>query len=399
MLSILCCGASAAVFAAPALAAAVDVSNVERGSPAQYVKVTGRGFTGEALGSSLRVRIAEIRLESTGKLPALRYSALGIAVYKQGKIVGASWNHDVQGELTASAPAKTLAGQMFVVSWAGEPCLEGGCEARLQLRVETGPDITKAHAEHTDFAALQVTVAKLIAKPDPRAAAKRAPPKAAAKPAPAPVVTSGPEQAPRRTVEREVDRALAAYSANRRGEAEKELEAALAIAIVGRKVRANHPMAAVLLYQASSEHYERQKMPTQQEQALRWSLEILESRPDAEVKAALDGMYNPPDKEIVARRLADFYWNARRYDEAYLYYDRAYRYASEMHLSNSERNLRLARNSAGRMAGACTQGKWAVADQAMKELKERMVSVDAETRKQLEYWVRTGEPRLAARKC
>jgi hypothetical protein len=51
------------------------------------------------------------------------------------------------------------------------------------------------------------------------------------------------------------------------------------------------------------------------------------------------------------------------------------------------------------MAGACTQQNWAVADQAMKELKERIVKVDAETRRQLEYWIRTGEPRLAARKC
>ena len=92
-------------------------------------------------------------------------------------------------------------------------------------------------------------------------------------------------------------------------------------------------------------------------------------------------------------------WDPRRYDRAYVYYDRAYRYVSEIQASDSERNRRLARNSAGRMAGACTQANWEVADQAMKELKERIVNVDAETRKQLECWIRTGEPRLAARKC
>jgi hypothetical protein len=35
----------------------------------------------------------------------------------------------------------------------------------------------------------------------------------------------------------------------------------------------------------------------------------------------------------------------------------------------------------------------------MAELKERKVRVDPELEKWLEYWVRTGEPRLAARKC
>ena len=32
-------------------------------------------------------------------------------------------------------------------------------------------------------------------------------------------------------------------------------------------------------------------------------------------------------------------------------------------------------------------------------IRERIVKIDAESRKQLEYWIRTGEPRLAARKC
>lgn len=56
-------------------------------------------------------------------------------------------------------------------------------------------------------------------------------------------------------------------------------------------------------------------------------------------------------------------------------------------------------SSAGLMASACTQGKWDIADRAMAELKERRVKVDAELAQWLDYWVRTGEPRLAARRC
>ena len=392
--SIVCCGIALALFPLPAIAAGKDASNVGRGSPAQYVTVVGRDFSGEAGDFELRIRVGAIRLESTRKLVATRYTALGIAVYREGKIIGASWNHGIGGELTSAKPSVTLSAQSFVVPSVGPLCLKGGCEVRLQLRVETGS--SEAHAEHTDFAALPMTVAPVVAQPTPKppSSARPAPtPPAGAKPSPTP--PAGARPAPRKTVDNEVDKALTAYAENRRIEAEKWLEQALA---TGPKVRADHPHAALLLYHAS-DNYERQKMPKQQEQALLWSLAVLEGRPAADVKAALGDLHTMVDKEIVARRLADFYWEQRRYDKAYVYYDRAYRYVADVQMSDTERNRRLARNSAGRMAGACTQGNWAVADQAMKELKERMVKVDAETRKQLEYWVRTGEPRLAARKC
>lgn len=155
---------------------------------------------------------------------------------------------------------------------------------------------------------------------------------------------------------------------------------------------------AVALYRQSQAH-ERQKQIAEQEKALLSALEILEQHPPGAAREALGTEGAWLDKEVVARRLGDFYWDRRRYDKAYDYYDRAYRYVPEIEASEFERNRRLARNSAGRMAGACTQGDWDVADSAMKELKERIENVDAETRKQLEYWIRTGEPRLAARKC
>lgn len=171
-----------------------------------------------------------------------------------------------------------------------------------------------------------------------------------------------------------------------------------ALASVERSGGSDRPAAALALYRLSLE-YERQKRTGEQEQALLRTLATLEQYSDAEVKAALGAGGGGLDKEIVARRLADIYWDQRNYARAYDHYDRAYRYAREVHASDSSLNLRLARNSAGRMATACMLGNWDVADSAMAELKERIGRVDAAEQKRLDYWIRTGEPRLAARKC
>jgi tetratricopeptide (TPR) repeat protein len=171
-----------------------------------------------------------------------------------------------------------------------------------------------------------------------------------------------------------------------------------ALASVERSGSSDRPAMALAQYRLSLE-YERQKRTGEQEQALLRALAILETYSDAEVKAELGASGGGLDKEIVARRLADIYWDLRRYDRAYDHYDRAYRYAREVQPSDSSLNLRLARNSAGRMVTACMLGNWDVADSAMAELKRRIVNVDAAERKRLDYWNRTGEPRLQARRC
>ena len=59
--SIVCCGIAIALLPPPAVAAGKDASNVGRGSPAQYVKMTGRDFSGEAHDADVRVRVGEQR--------------------------------------------------------------------------------------------------------------------------------------------------------------------------------------------------------------------------------------------------------------------------------------------------------------------------------------------------
>ena len=170
------------------------------------------------------------------------------------------------------------------------------------------------------------------------------------------------------------------------------------LASIERSGNAGRPVAALALYRLSQEHEEK-KRTADQEQALLRALAILESYPDAEVKAELGAGGSGLDKEVVARRLADIYWDQRDYARAYDHYERAYRYASEVQASDSSLNLRLARNSAGRMATACMLGNWEVADAAMAELKARIGRTDAAEQKRLEYWIRTGEPRLRSRNC
>jgi len=383
-------------------AGAADVSNIGRGTPAAYVKVTGTQIQAEGRGDDLHIRVREVRLETTGKLPAVKYTALGVAVSQRGKLVRANWDFDVRGELSAAKPSVTFAWQEFVLPQAGKQCEAGGCEVRLQLRVE--PSAGEVHAEHTDFAAVAVTWAPAVAqrrappagKPGARPGQKPDP-QARAKPGIQPPPPKGPPPPPRQPVDREIDQALAALGQERRAEADKYLQRALDISIKGRTVGTRHPLAAQLLFSAA-EHYERMKAPRQQELALLWSLTIVEPLPPAEVRREL-GAAGGFDKEKVARRLGDFYWQAKRYDRAFQYYDRAYRHVADLGLQPPTANVLYAFNSAGRMATACMLGKWDVADAAMKELKERAPRVDASTRQQLDYWIRTGEPRLAARKC
>ena len=51
------------------------------------------------------------------------------------------------------------------------------------------------------------------------------------------------------------------------------------------------------------------------------------------------------------------------------------------------------------MASACMLQKFDEAQRAMDGLKRRIKSVGPGSRKKLEYWIRTGEPRIRDRKC
>jgi hypothetical protein len=88
-----------------------------------------------------------------------------------------------------------------------------------------------------------------------------------------------------------------------------------------------------------------------------------------------------------------------RYGDAYAYYERAHAAARDLDTTEYSRNRKLAGSAAGLMATACMLGRWDVADRAMAELKERIGKVEPAEQKRLEYWIRTGEPRLKARKC
>jgi len=376
------CAIAFAGLPAVAFGAQLEVSNVGRGSPARYVKVVGRDITGESHGDNLHVLIGEIRLESVDQHASVRYSGVGVAIFQGGKMLGATWDFDVGGELTAAAPSIVLTARKFQVPWSGLQCAQGGCEVRLQLRVEAGRD---THAEHTDLAALSVTVVNVVASPEPEPS--RIGPRVS-RGTPVPQTVQGWEY--------RVQLAMSAISQQHYDQADRLLREALAFAT--KTQGRDHPAQARVHYQWNV-LYERQSDGVRQEQALLSALAILEKYPDSEVQRAIGTKGGALDKEIVARRLGDLYWSQQRYDRGYEFYNRAYRCAHQIQVTEADRNQRLARSSAGRMATACSLEKWDIADRAMKELKERIKHVDERTRKHLEYWIRTGDPRLAARKC
>lgn len=203
-----------------------------------------------------------------------------------------------------------------------------------------------------------------------------------------------PAEAPRavntRTVQADV--APPAPKAEDRGETDRLLQQSLATA--EQAYGPDHPAVAVVLYQMGVK-YQANKRPKEQEQAWLRALAVLERTPKKFLGEPNGGI----DKEMVARDLGDFYWDQYRYADSYKHYDLAYKYADDVQMDDAERNRRLASNSAGIMATACYLGKWEIADYAMEELKERIKTVSPDEQKRLQYWVRTGEPRLKKRKC
>jgi tetratricopeptide (TPR) repeat protein len=325
--------------------------------------------------------VEDVRLESTGKLPAVRYTALGVAVFQGGKIVRASWEFDVSGELTSAKPTATIAAEEFMLPGAAPQCLKATCEVRLQLRVELGSD--QVHAEHTDLTAVPVrrTTALPKAVPGKRGAPGKAQPK------------------PTQTLqgwEYRIVLAGAAMREQRLPDAGRLLNEALAM--VEKAQGPGRPGTARVQYFMAGLH-DMRKNAGEQEQALLTALGVLEKFPDAEAQKAIGIPGGALDKEIVARRLGDFYWEQRRFDRSYAYFERAYRYVAEVGIPEDERNRRLTLNSAGKAATACTQQNWAVAEQALKELKQRLARVDGETRSRLQVWAHAIEKGIAARKC
>jgi hypothetical protein len=135
------------------------------------------------------------------------------------------------------------------------------------------------------------------------------------------------------------------------------------------------------------------------EKAMQRALEVLDEHEPAAVRVRLGEDGGQIDRESLAREFGDYYWDQRRYDRGFEYYRRAHAAAGEVDVSAAERNRRLAFSSAGMMATACMMRNFEAADRAMQELRERIRTVDAGSKQKLDYWVRTGEPRLKDGRC
>jgi tetratricopeptide (TPR) repeat protein len=345
-----------------------EATNVGAGYPAQYVRVTGKGFRAEAHGADLHIRIGEVRLEPTGKIPAPRYQSLGISVSRRAgnryQDAGSASNPEARGDL---ARPEVLRDQVFVVRGAAAHCAQGGCEAQLVLVVQSGAN--SAYAESTGMAALPVSATREIA---------------------------APAEAPPKYWDTHLNRASAAVQQGRTEEGMRLFGETLAF--VQKNFGADHPIEAYVLVRKAAMH-QRVNDAAGREQALLRALAILERHPAPEAKRAIGAGGDWMDKEMVARELGDLYWERRRYADALAHYRRAYDSVPELDTTDYSRNLKLAFDSAGIMATACVLGQWDLADRAMAELKRRYAQVRPESQRKLKYWIDTGEPRLQARRC
>jgi hypothetical protein len=158
------------------------------------------------------------------------------------------------------------------------------------------------------------------------------------------------------------------------------------------------PEGARVLATLAEIHMEQQRK-ADYEREMQRALEVLDSYDPMTVRARLGADGDRIDQESLARGFGDYYWDQRRYDRGFEYYRRAHAAAGEVEVSAAERNRRLAFSSAGMMATACMMRNYEAADRAMQELKERIRTVDAGSKQKLDYWVRTGEPRLKDGRC
>jgi hypothetical protein len=335
-----------------------------------YAYIGAQGIHAEVHGADLRIALERVVLEKRPERERVEYTQLGINVYPLSSARSedgrSAWDGEIRGMLTAEAPSATLESQVFVLPGIGERC-RASCRARLLLTVRTSP--SSSFTENTPFATFQAAATRDIALP---------------------------AASPSRFWDTYYDRALAARQANRHAEAERLF--ADTLAFIEKNLGSGHPAAARTLATLAG-LYKTQKRNAEYERAMLRALEILDPLPDRTVKQSLGETRLLIDKELLARQLGDFYWDQRSYAEALRHYRLAHRAVPGIETSDYDRNLRLASSAAGIMASACVLGDFETADAAMRELKERVTKVEPAARRRLEYWIRTGEPRLQKRQC
>lgn len=159
-----------------------------------------------------------------------------------------------------------------------------------------------------------------------------------------------------------------------------------------------HPMEAYVLYRRAQAQRRARNVAAAME-SLDDAVRIMERHRPADARRMLGTRAGEFDKELLARYGGEFLWDERRYEDAHVYYVKAWEAGLEVEVNDVERNLRRATSSAGVMVTACMLGKWELADGAMAELKERYKRVTPSAKEGLKYWIDSGEPRLKTRKC
>ena len=334
---------------------------------ASRVLLGGRGVSAAVSGADLVVKIEELRSELFRPSERAVYKGIGIDVYSaDNRHLGQVRDTELRGTLTAQSPVTTHSGQVFVVPGVGGACTTQQCRVRLVMSLQEagiGGQLTQ--------------LSPLALKPED--------------------TLTVPPQAPPKFWDTYYDQAFKAQIAKRYTESSRLLTKAASV--IEQNLGTDHPaLAAVHLSQAHN--HRKQKNSAGYERAMNAALNVLSGHSHADVRDSVRvRVLGYLDREWVARRLGDHYWDKRKYKTALRYYQQAYDATPSLDISDDARNYRLAWSSSGIMKTACMTRQLERAKAAMAELKQRYKNVTAGTQKRLHYWIRTGEPMLASGQC
>lgn len=350
-----------------------DGYDIQPGRDVHAAILAAQGLRAQIKGSYLLIALDRIRVGLPGGVQAADYKNLTAYIYAASqKKLGHYTDREVRGTLSRQQPVQYIRNWTAKIAGDVSICRVTSCRIRLVLSVQRGK--YAPHSVNTPLVPFEITA------PENEG-----------------LIIETPATTASKYWDTYYQDAVAAkqrknYAKARRlyGEAAQLLETSQ---------QQNHPALARIQYNLGLIELKQGKK-AEYERRMKNAYQILDGHSDADVEQLLRPIPGARlDKELVARKLGDYFWDQRDYNNSYVYYKKGYLAISELQTNETMRNVKLAYGSAGVMKTACMLGKEDEAKQAMKELKQRYSDVGSGTKKKLDYWVESGDTFIKAGRC
>ena len=337
---------------------------------ADYIYIGARSATAQVVGDDLDVTLTKVTLSKIDARARAEFSALGVVVLpldpEFAEAERFAWQGGMQGVLTRDTPVVEL-DQRKVSIVGGAMLCRRGCMLRVTVAIGSDPRDGVVDESSLSYIVVGAASEALAPIPEPdydwRYYAERA--------------TRALSHKDRRAAERNYLRGLV-----RARQAHDE----------------THPAVGLMLAKYARLR-KKDKDMVAYSQALAAAYRVYEHNSPVAMRNVLHQHGFKLDMEQVARELGDFYWDERNYAVSYGWYRRAYDAIPDLALSPSVENRRYAFDAAGVMKTACVQKKFEETVRAMQELKQRINAVSERDKEYLDYWIRTGDPRIKDGRC